>query len=63
MTKIFFTTIMVISFVCTAFAQTVHTVRGRVVEKSAQEPLPGVNIVITDADGQLRGASTDANGM
>ena len=66
MTKVFLATIMVISFFsfrCAAFAQTVQTVRGRVVEKNTQELLPGVNIVITDIDGQLRGASTDANGM
>ena len=44
--------------------QTVQTVHGRIVERNTQEPLPGVNIVITGADGQtLRGGSTDANGM
>ena len=63
MSKIVIFIVLVFSFFSPAFGQTVQTVHGRVVERNTQEPLPGVNIVITDADSQSRGTTTDLNGV
>jgi hypothetical protein len=42
------------------FSQT--TIRGRVLERFNQQPLPGVTVVLTDAKGQQRPIQSDLNG-
>ena len=46
-------------------AQTItQTLRGTVVDSESKFPLPGVNVVlVTDAEGDFKGTSTDANGV
>ena len=46
----------------TALAQSVQTVRGRVVDAVSQTPLVGVNVVVLNVGDVPLGASTDANG-
>ncbi|HEX7069151.1 MAG TPA: hypothetical protein VF190_00020, partial [Rhodothermales bacterium] len=45
-----------------ALAQTA-TVRGFITDAANREPLEGVNIVMDDSAGTLRGAVTDRNGF
>ncbi|MFC5409782.1 SusC/RagA family TonB-linked outer membrane protein [Larkinella bovis] len=49
----------ILSVTSLAHAQTVRTVQGQVIDRSTNEPLPGVNVLIK---GTVSGASTDAAG-
>ena len=42
-------------------AQAHQVVRGQVVDRESQQPLPGANVVVEDSD-PLMGATTDAEG-
>lgn len=44
------------------FAQPTQTIRGNVVDNESQYPLIGVNVVLTDQDGQQKGTTTDIDG-
>jgi hypothetical protein len=46
-----------------AFSQSIQTIRGRILDEVSQQPLPGVNIVITSAQGNLLGATTNEDGV
>ena len=48
--------------VAAAHAQTA-TIRGFVTDSSDGQPLPGVNVVLTDVEGSLFGAATDTDGF
>lgn len=53
---------MLLIVVASASAQTA-TVRGFITDASDGQPLPGVNVILTDANGGLSGAATDTDGF
>lgn len=53
---------LLLIFVAAASAQTA-TVRGFVTDSSDGQPLPGVNVILTDAAGGLSGSATDTDGF
>ncbi|GAB4321876.1 MAG: carboxypeptidase-like regulatory domain-containing protein [Bacteroidales bacterium] len=52
---------MVVALNTTLFGQLTQTIRGDVVERITQQPLPGANIVVLGCD-PLKGTATDAEG-
>ncbi len=53
---------LLLVFVASASAQTA-TVRGFVTDSSDGQPIPGVNVVLSDVSGGLSGAATDTDGF
>ncbi|MDR2938074.1 MAG: TonB-dependent receptor [Prevotellaceae bacterium] len=62
MKKIFFLSLIFCALsLGTAAQQLSQTIRGRVVERNTQEPIPGVNVQVA-VGGELRGAATNEQG-
>ena len=55
-----FTLSMIIGFV--AFAQSGGTIKGKMIDKSNNEPLPFANIVVFKGGSQVAGTMTDMDG-
>lgn len=60
-TTLFHLLIALFFFTSNLFAQQTQTVRGRVIDKATQQPLPGATVVIPNTN-PLKGTTTDIDG-